>query len=566
MNKVISGINDFPTTNPELLVQWDYEKNDISPTKVSKGSDTKRWWLCEEFKHSHSVSVASKTKPNPTRCTVCKGRQVLSGFNDLETKYPDVALEWDYTLNESKPSEITSRNHGLFWWKCKNHPHSYQATCNDKTKPSRPGCPYCFGNKVLVGFNDINTSHPQVAKIMLSPDPTTISRGYNGVGVFQCENEDHTYECLVRDKFTHGIVCPICYGRRVLDGFNSLLDTDPYIKDEWDYELNTNGPEKFSRGSNKTIWLKCMYKDHSYERKVHERTISGLKCSGCVKSIGEKSLLDFIKEIYSGDISISDRTQISPLELDIFLPEKNIALEFNGVYYHSEKFKDNKYHNNKYLMCSEKGIKLIQIWEDDWNNNQEVVKTMLKHKIGVSSQDKVPARNTVVKLVPPKLAKNFLEENHIQGSSTGSIRIGLYEKKLDELVALMVLKNTSGKLSLERFATSKHVIGGQSKLLSYIDKNISYDSMITFADLTVSDGNLYEKTGWIKDKDLPPDYKYLYRGKLHHKFNFRLKRFREDPNLVYKEGFTERDLASLNGLLRVYDAGKIRYIRSNPNK
>lgn len=566
MNKVISGINDFPTTNPELLIQWDYEKNDVDPTKVSKGSDTKRWWLCEEFRHSHLVSVSAKTKSKPTKCTVCKGRQVLPGFNDLDTKFPDVSAEWDYDKNDEVPTNVTARNHNLYWWKCKNHDHSYQATCNDKTKESRPGCPYCFGNKVLVGFNDVATTDPDESVYMVSPDPTTVSRGHKGVGTFKCKKEDHTYSCLVRDKFVASLSCPICYGRRVEEGFNSLADTDPDVTAEWDYDLNTLLPSEITRGSNKKVWLRCTSCGKSYFDDLYKRTLNGLGCRDCggTSSQGEKDLSVFVSEELGLEITKGSRKLIPPYELDIFIPSLNTAIEYNGIFFHSEYYKDKNYHKMKHDLCQSKGIRLIQVWEDDWKTKRNLVETLLRHKLGLSKQESVYARKTDVKEIGPKQAKDFLDTNHIQGSATGSIRLGLFSKSTDELVAVTVLKNTAGTLRLERYATSKRVVGGQSKFLKYIDNNMEYKKLVTFADLSISDGGLYDSTGWVFDKLLDPDYRYLYRGKLYHKFNFRVSRFEKDPELKFEEGMSERDLSALNGLLRVYDSGKIRYVRHNP--
>ena len=561
MSTVISGVTDFPTTNPELLSQWDYEKNEVDPTTVSKGSDVKRWWLCSEFKHSHLVAVSAKTKPNPTKCPVCKGRVVLSGFNDLQTKHPDVASEWDYDLNETTPDLVAPSTHKAYFWKCKNFPHSYLATCNDKTKPSRPGCPYCFGNKVLEGFNDIATTDPLEASFMISPDPKTVSRGYKDFGEFQCKNEPHTFKCRIRDKFTHNISCPVCYGRVVDPEFNAISLTDPYILDEWDYDRNTKTPDEFVRGSNKSVWLKCSKKPHSYQRTVYDRIYIGLTCPECVKSSGESELVSFVRNIYSGEIITSDRKKIYPKELDIFLPELNLAIEYNGVYYHSDLFKESSYHKDKLDLCRAVGITLIQIWEDDWKLRRTVVENMLRHKLGQSLFSRVPARKTYVCAIDPKQSNEFLDKNHIQKSSTGSVRLALRESRTDTIVAVMVFKRTKDTLTLERYATSCIVAGGQSKLLKYIDKNISYTKMVTFADLCISDGTLYEDSGWIHDGEIAPDYRYLYRGERKHKFGFRLQRFREDPTLIYKEGLSEYDLAILNGIPRVFDAGKIRYVR-----
>ena len=101
------------------------------------------------------------------------------------------------------------------------------------------------------------------------------------------------------------------------------------------------------------------------------------------------------------------------------------------------------------------------------------------------------------------------------------------------------------------------------KMLKYIKEKVKEESfveIVTFADHCVSNGNIYEKLGFIKDKDIEPDYFYFYKRKRRHKFGFRKKRFKNDPELLYKDNMTEKELADLNGIIRVYDCGKTRYV------
>lgn len=252
-------------------------------------------------------------------------------------------------------------------------------------------------------------------------------------------------------------------------------------------------------------------------------------------------------------------------ELDIYIPSLNIAIECNGVYWHSEGAgKDRNFHKAKLDACRAAGIQLIQIWEDDWAERQDVVKSMLAHKLGASQARMVYARQTDAVDITATEARVFLNAHHIQGAITGSFYLGLRERGTAELVAVMVLKRQGGKASsvlrLERYATSLRLPGGHSKLVSYAERHIEdWTELVTFADLEVSDGSLYEATGWVQDAVLRPDYRYVVGNTRRHKFGYRLARFRDDPDLEYEPGLTERELASLNKLHRVWDSGKIRF-------
>jgi DNA-directed RNA polymerase subunit RPC12/RpoP len=153
---VLQGFNDLCTTHPELAKEWDYNKNKLSPTEVSKGSAKKIWWICSEG-HSYLSSVSNRTKGKG--CPYCAGQRVLKGFNDLATIYPELVKEWDYSKNIIKPTEVTRGGGGKFYWLCKNG-HSYQSTISHRIEGN--GCPYCSGKKVLIGFNDVATTVPKI--------------------------------------------------------------------------------------------------------------------------------------------------------------------------------------------------------------------------------------------------------------------------------------------------------------------------------------------------------------------------------------------------------------------
>ena len=126
---------------------------------------------------------------------------------------------------------------------------------------------------------------------------------------------------------------------------------------------------------------------------------------------------------------------------------------------------------------------------------------------------------------------------------------------------MLTFKRNGATYTLSRYATSISVVGGHSKLIKAFENTHPGGRLITFADITFGVGDLYTTTGWSKDKVIPPDYYYIVDGRRVHKFNYRLTRFKEDPDLEYVAGKSEREMAALNNLPRIWDAGKIRFVK-----
>lgn len=330
--------------------------------------------------------------------------------------------------------------------------------------------------------------------------------------------------------------------------------------DRWDYSLTEY------QGANIPVKIRCKKHNIAFTQRPINHWSGQVACPSCRKqgtSKAEKEMHQVILEA-----SPEARSQVTRLmsngrwEIDSYVPSQRVGFEFNGLFWHSEFKKDNDYHYRKFKAAQDAGIRLYQIWEDDWNLRQDLVKRHIRQVLGVSDLPKVSARQTEVVALNASEVRPFLEENHIQGFVNSSVYLGL--KYQDVLVAVATFKRSGEDYVLTRYATSAQVRGGHSKLVSYFEKNHSYGKLVTFADLTFGSGGLYRTTGWVEDKVLPPDYSYLVDGERVHKFRYRLKRFREDPELVFEEGKTERELALLNGLYRVYDAGKIRFIKPHP--
>jgi hypothetical protein len=470
------------------------------------------------------------------------------------SEFPLLCQNWDYANNSIAPTEVSPKNSYKAAWLCGICGYSWTARLNKiAVKGDRTYCPKCEGTV----SDSVLVTHPEI--IHWVTDRTVLSelsRGSNKTVTFTCPQNHHSFDSSVK-KFS--FVCPVCFLSE-----KSIAVVAPHLVAEWSPK-NTLKPGEISYASKKSVSWTCE-KGHEWETPAYQRTTHKTGCPQCAAttftSSAEKELVSFIKTQVVVEVVTSDRIVLSGQELDIYLPEKNLAIEFNGLYWHSEAAgKDKWYHYKKWEACREKDIQLIQIWEDDWNRNPEMVKRMLAHKLGVA-EAKVYARKTRVIPVSQKEANAFLDANHIQGAVDGSIRVGLTCG--DGLVALMVLKKeprTGGKvLNLLRFASSKQVPGGFTKLINHVLKTSpEVTEIITFSDNAISDGGLYRNNGFVQVKDLEPDYSYLVRGQREHKFNYRLNRFRTDDALSYEEGLTESDLARLNNLYRIWDCGKIKW-------
>lgn len=276
------------------------------------------------------------------------------------------------------------------------------------------------------------------------------------------------------------------------------------------------------------------------------------------KSKGETEVFEFIKSIIDVDVMQGNRNILNGKELDIYIPDKNIAIEYCGLYWHSSKFKSKSYHKDKFDLCNVVGIKLITLFEDEWVGSKDIVKNKLSHLLGVNDNAKIHARKCSMRIISTVEKSNFLNSYHIQGNGNSSINIGLYYN--EELVACMGFKVRGNKIfELDRYATKYIVVGGFNKLLEYFKKNYGWKEIITFADLRWHFGDVYINSGFVVDGVLPPDYQYIFNDKRVHKFNFRKSLMSKKFPDLYCEGKSESQNMKDMGIAKIYDCGKMRF-------
>jgi len=265
--------------------------------------------------------------------------------------------------------------------------------------------------------------------------------------------------------------------------------------------------------------------------------------------------VDFIKR---------DREILDGKEIDILIPSHKLGIEFDGVYWHSDKFKDNNYHLEKTKLANEKGYDLVHIFEDEWFYKEDIVKSIINNKLGMH-KNKIYARKCDVREVKSKDSATFLENNHIQGKINSSVKLGLYYN--NELISLMTFgkirkslggSHEEGVYEMYRFCNKLNtsVVGGASKLFKFFINNYSPNKIISYSDKRYFDGKLYQNLGFSYEGETKPSYWYTKNMDRYHRFKFR-------KDVLVKEGFdknkTEKEIMKERGYNRIYDCGNKKW-------
>lgn len=310
--------------------------------------------------------------------------------------------------------------------------------------------------------------------------------------------------------------------------------------------------------------IKCNKCNHEHYRHIKSIIHKNI-CPSCKKvgtSSYEHEIYDFLKENNISNIILNDRTLLKTHELDLYLPDYNIAIEIDGLYWHSETVgKDKNYHINKTQMCNKLGIRLIHIFEDEWVNKKDIVKQKIKNILHISTNERVYARKCTIKEISNSEVKEFFNNNHIQGHVNSKINIGLLYN--NEIVSVMSFSKPSiakGKANynfeLTRYATSKNVIGGAGKSFSYFIKNYNPLSIISYCDLRWGTGNMYSKIGFNYIGDTKPNYWYTKGFNRYHRYNFTKYKLVEQGYDINK---TEKEIMSDLKYNIIWDCGHSKW-------
>ena len=364
---------DYVINNEKLMAEWDWDKNNklgFDPNKIKCGSDKKVWWKCE-MEHNWYARISNRAILN-RGCPVCYeqrrkyNRVKPEDGKSLQDVYPNIAKEWCISKNNGLlPTQVKPYSNKKVWWECQYN-HEWEATINKRTADESK-CPVCSNRQIVAGFNDFATLHPELLKEWDYDKndilPTQISATSNAKIWWKC-NENHSWKTQIYVRTKMGCGCPYCapYNCKVQEGFNDLATTHPILAKEWDYDKNVGlSPMQFSYGSDQKIWWLCS-RGHSYQARIVGRSI-GSNCPICARetqtSFPEQAIYYYLQQI----ASVENRYLINKnTEIDVYLPEYQIGIEFDGYYYHHKLEKKQK-DNNKALTAESLGIYLIRVLE-----------------------------------------------------------------------------------------------------------------------------------------------------------------------------------------------------------
>lgn len=367
--------------NHELVLEWHPEKNvGITPESISYGSAKKIWWKCSE---GHEWQATPNHRSQGRGCPYCietqrtinRIKSRIANVGSLADNNPELAREWHLAKNGNlTPKDVTANSSKKVWWQCaRNDKHEWQAAINSRN--SGVGCPVCSGHKIVVGINDLATVRPDLAYQWhntkngnLKPTEVTLN---NAKSVWwQCE-KGHEWQAKIANR-GNGNNCPICIGKKVLVGYNDLATVMPGVAKEWHPIKNGElTPKDVTAGSNKKVWWQCE-RGHEWQTSIAHRS-NGRRCPKCFgeskTSFPEQAIFFYMCKITTAynRFLVDSRT-----EIDIYLPEHKIGIEYDGAYFHnSEKAKQRE--NRKQEALESLGITLIRVREIKGDDEKDIV-------------------------------------------------------------------------------------------------------------------------------------------------------------------------------------------------
>ncbi len=463
--------------------------------------------------------------------------------------------------NNSTKVEVICAEHGSFFPKPINHIQN------------QSGCPACVGCKRTTAEDFIERARAvhgdryDYSALNYAGVDSLVSIGCTDHGLFQQIAYDHTSG--------HG--CKICgvekcasANRRLLAEF--IAKARAFHGDWFDY----------SRAAyiNSTTLIEIICEAHGSFWQTPYNHANGSGCPACAReqttSKGENELAQWVAGL-GLQVSRNDRAALGSMEIDIFLPDLKIGIEYNGAYWHSDgKLPHPRIHEVKASKARDAGIRLITIWDFDWETRTDFVKRFLLHAFGLNPSPKINARACAVRWVEASIASEFYTRTHIQGAAWRTIvNYGLFSG--DDLVACMSFSQGVSRRGmmgdteweLARFATDRIVRGGAGKIFTAFVKNHSPQTVWSFSDRQHFSGGVYPALGFKEDGRLAADYRVLHEasGRIWHKSAWQRKYIPTRLNeLGIDESFdpatdvrTEREMQKLARVLRIMDAGKIRW-------
>lgn len=445
--------------------------------------------------------------------------------------------------------EVTCPIHGSFFVTANNH----------ISKSNLCGCPDCYGNRKL--------THEEFIAIA--------SNVHNGKYFYSKVNyvntQTHvTITCPIHGDFEQiptrhmaGRGCHSCGGTK-RQSVSTLIDKALEVHNGfYDYSLVRQG----ARATDNVTIVCPLHGPFLQKLKLHiNRDYGCIKCAQ--KSKGEEALAAFLS--LETAVERRNRTILSGKEIDIWLPEHNIGVEYHGLYWHTFD-KVGHLHREKWDLAEKAGVRVIQVFSDEWEYKQNIVKARLLAAIGKS--EAYSARQLVLQRVDMKAIRSFLENTHLQGAGVSAVNYALYNGKSIVAVATfapsrtggMARANNKGEWEVVRYASIGRVRGGFSKMFTRFISDVNPTKVISYCDLRYGNGKLYAATGFTLDSITEPDYWWVPKNKKSRvpRYNTQKHKIAQKGHTLhpyYAPGKTEAQICNEAGWEKIYGIGNQKWV------
>lgn len=361
--KVLTGYNDLAHERPDLLTDWDYEKNEVSPEGIMPSSNMKVWWRCHHCGHSWEATPNSRASRN-TGCPSC-AKRYRKEHSTLVEERPDLLVDWDEHKNDRAWLELPATSKTRVHWKCHICGNEWSTAISQRAIQNT-NCPACGGVEGASPW--LADRYPELAhewdyKANGDLTPETVTCGSDVQYGWVC-SKGHHYKASIGNRTRNKSGCPYCSGKLLLKGFNDLMTLYPDIAAEWDWEKNEGGPGDHLAHTSKTVWWRCRNCGRSWQATIANRT--GHNKTGCPHcgsdrkvSLIETALAFYCKRVFPDTICSYRPEWLDRRELDIVIPNLRLAIEYDGALFHTDPERDAW----KSERCVENGYDLLHVRE-----------------------------------------------------------------------------------------------------------------------------------------------------------------------------------------------------------
>lgn len=554
----VYGFNDLASAVPDIVHSWS-SSNPFSPKEVVAKSNTKIRLI--DVRTGAEWDDTAK-KVNNRGCVL--PHKLVKGLNDLKTCRPDLASQLDPSLD---PSDFTVNSNEKVTWICPETGEKWDAIISNRIRTGVRS-PFQTNRRIQKGVTDLQTLRPDIAFQMVTPfDPRKMSLKSNVKARWRCPVYGILWDELVSARTSRATSdSPFVRGVRSVPGVTDLLTIHPELKSIWNFPKNTVDPSSLLPRSHLKVWWVCD-KGHEWQARVADVSRVDGKATTCpdcaasdAASKAERNLVEYI-ETLGVTVNTQVRGLVQNRVSDVYIPESNTIIEFNGVYWHSDKFIEKTMHEDRFAAARCAGITLVTVWEDDWTHKREAVESRIKYYVKGHDETGQCTPTGINKLE----ASEFFEKYHVYADLPDDRLIyGL--KYNSNIVSAVSCSVNDATLTVENFVSTVMSAKWFDTLLCHALENVCATNSIEKVQIIVNndmpEDYVLQENGFVIDTHVPAEYTYLIRSRRVTEVDISKEIFEKLPSLKYDANLSTKELIDLNGLKKIWDSGRTIWTKS----